>query len=60
MYPFLSGISRDKTMANKIMYIPNDDTLNYPLCRLQYWLKRLTLNLIKIESSNFWGGAFFF
>ena len=26
---------RDKTMADKVMYIPNDDTQNYPFCRSQ-------------------------
>ena len=25
----------DKTMADKFMYIPIDDTQNYPYCRLQ-------------------------
>ena len=25
----------DETIANKLMYIPNDETQNYPLCRLQ-------------------------
>ena len=30
------GILRYKTMANKLMYIPNDDTQNYLFCRLQY------------------------
>ena len=29
-----SGIYRDKTMADELMYIPNDDTQNYPICRL--------------------------
>ena len=28
-------IKRDKTMADKLRYIPNDDTENYPFCRLQ-------------------------
>ncbi len=27
-------ILRDKTMADKWIYIPNDDTHNYPLCRM--------------------------
>ena len=28
-------------MADKLMYITNDDTQNYPLCRLQYdYIKR--------------------
>ena len=26
---------RDKTIADKLMYIPNDDTLNYPFYRLK-------------------------
>ena len=26
---------RDKTVADKFIYIPNDDTENYPFCRLQ-------------------------
>ena len=30
-----AGILRDKTMADKFMYIPNDDTPNYPFCRLE-------------------------
>ena len=30
-----SGIKWDKTMANKLMYTPNDDTQNYPFSRLQ-------------------------
>ena len=32
---FFSGIERDKTMADDLMYIPNDGTQNYPFCRLQ-------------------------
>ena len=31
----LPGISRDKTMADKLTYIPNENTLNYSFCRLQ-------------------------
>ena len=30
-----SGMKRDKTMAIKYIYIPNDDTQNYPFCRLK-------------------------
>ena len=33
-YWFYSGILRDKTMFNKLMYIPTDDTQNFPSCRL--------------------------
>ena len=29
------GIQRDKTIADKLIYISNDDTQNYPFCRLQ-------------------------
>ena len=25
---------REKTMADKLIYIPNEDTQNYPFCRL--------------------------
>ena len=44
----------DKTMADKIMYIPNVDTQNYPFCRFQlvvemiehltYWTIQSKLN----------------
>ena len=32
-----------KAMANRLMYIPNDDAKNYPFCRIDYneGLKRL-------------------
>ena len=30
---------RDKTMAYKFMYIPNNETQNYPFGRLQFMLK---------------------
>ncbi len=33
-----SGILRDKTMDDKLMYIPNDDKQYKPFCRLDYWL----------------------
>ena len=29
------GIYRDKTMADKLMYIPNDDTQYYHFCILK-------------------------
>ena len=28
----ITGILRDKTMADKLLYIPNDDKQNYPFC----------------------------
>ena len=31
----MPGILRGKTMANKLMYIPNNDIENYPFCRLK-------------------------
>ena len=31
----------DKTMADKLIYIPNNDTQNYPFCRLQLEVKYL-------------------
>ena len=34
-----SGIWNDKTMADKLMYIPNDYTQYYPLSRLQLVVK---------------------
>ena len=40
----ISGIQRDKTMADKLMYTPNDNKKNYPFCRLQC-LKRLNTQL---------------
>ena len=27
-----TGFQRDKTMVDKLMYIPNDDKQNYPFC----------------------------
>ena len=36
-----SGILRDKTVAEKLMYIPNDDTQNYLFCRLQIVVETL-------------------
>ena len=32
MYP---GNTRDKTMADKLMYIANDNKQNYQFCKLQ-------------------------
>ena len=31
----MTGIQREKTITDKLMYIPNDDTQNYPFCKLQ-------------------------
>ena len=34
------------------MYIPNDDTQNYPFYRLQKWLKRLDTPLKELTIEN--------
>ena len=52
-----SGIYRNKTMDNKLMYIPNDDTLNYSFCRLRIsgwnvWTQILMNQPIKIQYSS--------
>ena len=31
----ITVLPKDKTMADKLVYIPNDYTQNYPFCRLQ-------------------------
>ena len=31
---YISGIKRNKTVADKLMYIPDDDTQNYSFCRI--------------------------
>ena len=33
-----AGILRDKTMADKLMYIPSDYTQIEPICKLQLWI----------------------
>ena len=43
------GIYRNKTTDDKLMYIPNDKTQNYPFCRLQLVLDAPTnQNSIKV------------
>ena len=37
-------------MANKLMYIPNDDKQNYLL--YNWWLKRLYTNLNELPNQN--------
>ena len=49
-YLLLPGIQRDKTIADKLMYIPNDDTQNYLFCRLKLVFKHLNTQLI--ETTN--------
>ena len=38
-------------MADKLMYIPNDDTQKYPFCRLE--LNYLSTQLKKLTNQNF-------
>ena len=44
--PYLARkfILRDKTMAKKFMYFPNDDKQNYPFSRLKQLLEKLETN----------------
>ena len=39
-------------MADKLNYIPNDDTLNYPFCRLQLVVERLDTQLNEPTNQN--------
>ena len=39
-------------MADKLMYIKNDDTHSYLSCRLNYWLKRLDTQLNTQTNQN--------
>ena len=32
-------------MAHKLIYIPNDDTQNDPICKIYYWLNSLDTQL---------------
>ena len=39
-------------MAGKMMYIPNDDTQNYPSCRLQLVVENLDIQLNDPTNQN--------
>ena len=39
-------------MADKLMYIPNGDTHNYPYCRLQLLVERFVHSLNKPNNEN--------
>ena len=39
-------------MANKLMYIPYDDTQNYPFCRLKLMVERLDTQLNEQINQN--------
>ena len=38
--PWDAGIIRDKTMEDKLMYIPKDYTQNYPFCKLNLLVEK--------------------
>ena len=40
-----TDLYRDETMADKLMYIPSDDTKNYPFCRFQLEVERLNTQI---------------
>ena len=40
-------------MANKLMYIPNDDKQNNPFFRIQsHWFKRLDIQINELTNQN--------
>ena len=39
-------------MADKLMYIPNDDTHNYPFCRLKLLVETLDFQFNKPTNKN--------
>ena len=39
-------------MANKLMFIPNDDKQNYSLCRLQLVVEMFELNELTNQNLN--------
>ncbi len=46
-------VFRDKTIADKLMYIPNNDTKNYPLCSITIsglivWTLNLMIKVPKV------------
>ena len=43
----------DKTMANKFMYIPDDDTQNYPFFRLQVMVEMFLHSTLLTNESKF-------
>ena len=40
-------------MADKLMYIPNDDTYNNPFCRLQIVVETYGHSILKTNKSKF-------
>ena len=48
----MAGISRDKTMADKLMYIPIDDTQNYSLCTLELVIETFNTKLNELANQK--------
>ena len=48
----LTGISRDKTIANKLIKLPNFVTQKYPFCRLQIVVLKLDTQLNEPTNQN--------
>ena len=44
------GTDRDKTMADKLMYLLNDDTQNYPFYRLQLVVETIGHSQMSLRS----------
>ena len=49
---FVPGMWGDKTMADKLIYIPNDDAQNYPVCRLQSMVEMFGHSTLWTNHSN--------
>ena len=47
-YIIYLGIFRDKTMDNKSIYIPNDDTQNYYFCSFKIFIEKIACNQSKL------------
>ena len=50
---FQPGIYRDKTIADKLMYIPNNDTQNYLFFRLQLVVEKFGHLTYQTKQSKF-------
>ena len=50
---YLTRNQRVKTMADTLMYIPKDDTQNYPFCRLKLMVETYEHSTLCIKQSKF-------
>ena len=48
----MSGVLGDKTMDDKLIYIPNDDKQNFPFCRLKLLVISLNTNGLNPSNQN--------